>query len=317
MATSVNSNFKIYDTLVQTSYLERIQDNLAAFNAASRMALQYVSTIIAGDFSKQAFYQIGGTVTDRDVTSTADVTPDNIGAGEMVGVKKPWKYGPFATTEEAFKRRARSPQEFSVLMGQDMADAILKYAIQLSLAALNGAIGCNTGMIVDDKSISTDGKTAITAGLRLMGDKFNNIACLVMHSTSFFDFVDQAIGAKIFEEAGMVIYGAMPGTLGKPVLVTDVCSSTKIYGLQPGAVLCTESQMPGVKSYERHDKENFEIGYAAEGVFNLDVMGYSWDTVTGSTNPTAAALATAANWDKHATDNKNTAGFILDLSASS
>jgi len=115
----------------------------------------------------------------------------------------------------------------------------------------------------------------------------------------------------------VVIYGAMPGTLGKPVLVTDTCSSTKVYGLQPGAVICTESQTPGVKSYQIDNTENFQIGYAAEGVFNIDVMGYSWDTAVGLANPTAAALALAANWNKHATDNKNTAGFILDLSASS
>lgn len=42
-----------------------------------------------------------------------------------------------------------------------------------------------------------------------------------MDSATYFDMVDQAISEKIYEEAGVVIYGGQPGAMGKPVLVAD------------------------------------------------------------------------------------------------
>ena len=111
--TTVNSDMVIYNQLAQTAYLERLQDNLDVFNKASNGAIRYVNEVIQGDFSQKSFYRVGGGIEHRDVNSVAKVTPKKIGAGEMVGVKTPYKYGPYSSTEEAFKRRARSPEEFA------------------------------------------------------------------------------------------------------------------------------------------------------------------------------------------------------------
>ncbi len=98
-----------------------------------------------------------------------------------------------------------------------------------------------------------------------------------MHSATYFDIVDEAIANKIYEEAGVVVYGGQPGTLGKPVLVTDTMDADAILGLVTGAVTVTESQAPGFRSYDINDQENLAIGYRAEGVVNVDLLGYSWD----------------------------------------
>lgn len=317
MAPSLPSDMKIYDNLVQTAYIERLMDNLVVFNGASNNAIQLISRLIPGDYEKNAYYNVGGDAASRDITSSSTLTDTAIGADEAVSVKAAWRYGPYAVTHEAFKRRARSPEEFSTIFGAHLADASMKYMIQAALASLNGAIGANSSMIVTGKTVSTDGKTALTAGMKLLGDKFTNQACFVMHSSVFMDFIDKAISDKIYEEAGTVVYGGSPGTMGKPVVVTDLCSSTYIYGLQPGAVICTESQEPGIVSDLITDKENIGLRYRAEGAFNVEVMGYSWDTATGGANPNNTALALAANWDKHATSNKSTAGFIIDLTPTS
>lgn len=120
MATTVNSDLIIYNDLAQTAYLERLQDVLDVFNTASNGAIVLRNELIEGDLRKRSFYKIGGSLGHRDVNSNATVTGSKIGAGEMIGIKSPWKYGPYETTEEAFKRRARSPEEFSMLVGQDM-----------------------------------------------------------------------------------------------------------------------------------------------------------------------------------------------------
>lgn len=289
MPTTVNSDLIIYDDLAQTAFLERRQDNLAIFNASSNGAILLDNELIEGDFRKRAFYKVGGSIESRDVNSTEKVTGKKIGAGEAVSVKAPWKYGPYETTEEAFKRRGRSVDEFSEVIGTDVADATLEGYVKYGLKALTAAIGANADMVVT-ADIETDGKKTLTRGLRKYGDKFNRVVLFVMHSATYFDIVDEAIANKIYEEAGVVVYGGQPGTLGKPVLVTDTMDADAILGLVAGAVTVTESQAPGFRSYDINDQENLAVGYRAEGVVNVDLLGYSWDT--GASVGTVQSLMT-------------------------
>lgn len=308
---TTNSNMVIHNALAQTAYFERLQDNLAVFNAGSGGAIILRSEMIEGDFSKDAFYTIPDGMGHRDVEDTGDVTAKAIGSGEMVGVKTPWLYGPYKTTEEAFKRRARSPEEFSELLGNHMADAMIDYAIQAAFASIDAAIESNAATMSVAASFATDHKKTITKGLRTFGDRFGRISLLAMDSGSYFDMVDDAIGEKVYEEAGTVIYGGMPGTLGKPVLVTDKAPASKIFALQPGAAEIVESQAPGVRGYDINGKGNLMLGYQGEGAFNVDLMGYSYD---GAANPNLATLGAAANWTKHAASDKMTAGARIVLS---
>jgi uncharacterized protein YjdB len=312
MTTTVNSDMIIYNQLAQTAYLERIQDNLTVFNGASNGAIVYESEAIEGDLSKTAFYKVGGSIEHRDVTSTAVVTPKKIGAGEAVSVKVPYKYGPYASTEEAFKRRARSPEEFAIIVGQDLADALMVGRLQYALAALDAAIGSNADMVAAG-SISTDGRKALTKAMRKFGDKFNRIALWVMNSDTYFDIVDDALTQQLYGEPEIVVYGGLPGTLGKPVLVSDQVKTDKAFGLQAGAIRVKESQAPGFRAYDINDQENLAIGIRSEGTFNLELLGYSWNDSVGGENPTLAAIAAGANWRKHVNSNKMTAGVLLDL----
>lgn len=311
MATTVNSDMKIYPALAQTAYLERMQDVLGVFNAASGGSILLRNERIEGDFSKNAFYKIGGAIEHRDVNSTGAIVSKKISAGEMVGVKVPFKYGPYSATEESFKRRARTVEEFSVLVGRDYADAVLAGYIEFSLAGLTAAIGSNPAMIAS-ASITTDGKKALTKGFRAFGDRFNRIGVWVMDSASYLDLVDQSIDNKIFNEADVVVYGGQVGTMGKPVLVTDKAPANTIFGLQAGALTVTESQLPGFRAYDVNDQENLAVAIRGEGTFNLDILGYSWAESAGA-NPTLAAIGASANWTKYANSDKMTAGVRIDL----
>ena len=311
MATTVNSDMVIYPALMQTGYLERKQDNLDVFNAQSAGAVVFVNELVQGDYSASSFYKIGGSIAHRDVNSDATVAGTKIASDEMVGVKTPWKYGPYQTTEEAFKRRGKSPAEFSMLIGQDMADATAEGFIGYALGSLEAAIRSNAAMVTTGE-LAVDGKKVLTKGLRTMGDKFAKVAIWVMDSAAYLDIVDEAIDNKVYEEAGVVIYGGVPGTMGKPVLVTDLCPADTIFGLNQGAVTIKESQAPATRAYPIEDQENLAIGYRGEGTANVEVLGYKWKD-KAVTNPTQAQLALSTNWEKYATSNKATAGFIIDL----
>ena len=135
-----------------------------------------------------------------------------------------------------------------------------------------------------------------------------------MNSSLFFDIIDEAIDCERTEEIGTVIYGGSPGTLGRPVLVTDVASDDTILGLQAGAISIIESQAPGVRSYQINDRTNLAMGFRGEGVFNIEVLGFSYN---GSANPDKTSLGTSDNWKQYATDDKNCAGVLIDTTETS
>ncbi len=157
MATTVNSDLVIYNDEAQTAYLERVQDNLDVFNASSNGAIVLDNELIEGDFRKRSFYKNWRLAGASRRQLRRQGTAKKIGAGEAVGVKAPWKYGPYQTTEEAFKRRGRPVDEFSQIIGADVADATLEGFIQYATAALRAAISSNAGMVVT-ANIETDGK---------------------------------------------------------------------------------------------------------------------------------------------------------------
>lgn len=66
-------------------------------------------------------------------------------------------------------------------------------------------------------SIAVDGRKALTRGMRKFGDKFGRISLWVMNSDTYFDIVDDAITKQIYGESEIVIYGGLPGTLGKVI----------------------------------------------------------------------------------------------------
>ena len=139
MAITTNNDVLIYNELAQTAYLERLQENLAVFNKASNNAILLSDENLQGDFTKESFYKIAGEIEHRDVNSTSVVQAKKIAMAERVGVKVPFKFGPYETTEEAFKRRARSAAEFSLLMGQEYAEQFKAGRWQNATPGLLGA----------------------------------------------------------------------------------------------------------------------------------------------------------------------------------
>ncbi len=310
MATTTNSDVIINNTLAQTAYFERVQDVVDVFNGASQGGLRLVNESIPGDLRKASYYELGGEIAHRDVNSTDAVTAERIGMTEHVGVKTPFRFGPFSATEEAFKRRGRSVEEFSMLVGASYADAEMAGQIRYAVAAVTAAIGSNAAMNVS--AAASDGRKLVTKALRPMGDQYGRLKILCMDSATYFDLVDTSIDNKLFTEADQSIYGGTPGTMGLPVLVSDRMAANTILALQPSAVTITVSQAPEFRSYAVNDRENLMINWRAEGAMNIDALGYSYNESAGI-NPNLATLGAAANWSKVATSNKMTAGVVINI----
>src|SRR5699024_9402262 len=112
------------------------------------------------------------------------------------------------------------------------------------------AVSNNSGMSIPTADLASNGVKALTKGLRAFGDRAERVVVWCMSSDVYFDLVDKTIDEKVFNEDFAVIHGAQPGTLGRPVLVSDKFADDTIYGLQTGAISLTESQAPGVRLWQ-------------------------------------------------------------------
>jgi hypothetical protein len=130
--------------------------------------------------------------------------------------------------------------------------------------------------------------------------------------------VRAAIADKIYEEAGTVVYGGSPGTLGKPVVVTDGGlvsddSSPDYYtlGLCAGAFEIVQSEPDVVWTSEVTGEANLAYRIQGEFAVNCGMRGCSWDVGNGGANPVLASLATAAYWDAIHADVKHLPGVCI------
>ena len=327
MAIGLHAQFQIYNDQLQTGFNETLQQETDAFNAASNGAIEMVRDLHEGYYQQRAFFAaVSGLVTRRDLTAdpAVPITDLALTQKEAVRVKLFRKIGPIANSRGSFRTIMRDPGEFSVLIGQQAAKAVaieqVNQALRAVVAALSGqtAVVRNVTAASPTDTISTDN---LLQTLGLAGDAANDIVLWVMHSTAYFKLVSAQIAAHGFDSvAGVNIATGTPVTLGRPVLVTDspilhaATSPTdpvRVLGLRRGAVTVAESELEDMVVDDITGGGQLAIRAQGEFSFTLGVMGFAWDIQNGAANPLDAALATASNWDKVATNNKNLAGVMM------
>jgi hypothetical protein len=107
---------------------------------------------------------------------------------------------------------------------------------------------------------------------------------------------------------------------GNPFVVTDCASlvytsgGTRYHtcGLVPGAIMIDQNNDFIDNVHTANGDENITRTYQAEWSYNLGVKGFQWDKGNGGHSPSAAAIATATNWDKYVTSAKDLAGVMLN-----
>lgn len=322
MAAGTKSDFKIYHEEFFGGMNEVLMQNVDVFNAASRGALRLVPQRIKGDYEKESFIkEIASLVTRRDVTSVAAADDIKMEQGEIVGVKINRKIGPVAQTRDAFKKIARNPQEFSFLLGQQSAKAVLVDYVNTAIMAAATALSGQSAVVVDKSSENpgTISHTYLIDGKATFGDAAGNIVCLVMHSKPYNDLAKLGISEKITNVADMVINTGNIGSMGLPVIITDSSSLVVqgtpdeyiTLGLVADALVLAQSEEQDIESDLVTGLENLVVRIQGEYAYNLRVKGFAWDTGNGGANPTDGAIGTSSNWDLIAADTKALAGFYL------
>jgi hypothetical protein len=315
------SDFKIYQEEYFGGMYESISQNTNVFNGASAGTITLVGRDHKGDYKKESFIKdIAGLISRRDTTSVAAADDTAVSQGEIVSVKIGRKIGPIAQTLDAWRKISSDPREMSFLIGQMVGEKKVQDYLNTALLAAVPAIGAIANLTHDYSATGTINHAQIVTGLSKFGDQASRIKAFIMHSKTYFNLMNAALADKIVEVAGVVIYQGSVATFNRPVIVTDsfalldTVPATDVYftlGLVDRAITVEESEAEEIESQIVTGLENLVFRIQGEHSFTLGVRGFSWDTTTGGANPTDAAVATAANWDKVATADKDCAGILI------
>lgn len=322
MATSTVSDFKIYNAQFQMGLWEGVTQALEGFNGASNGAILLSSKSHPGNYKQEAFFPLpSNLITRRDNTSTSAATAIKATQEEYVSVKTNRKIGPMEYTEDSIRKLGKTLQEASYIFGQQIGQAKMQGMLNDALTSVGAALESQSSVLYDATALST--KTLTTAYLNSvmakLGDQSSRIVAWAMRSKPFHDLVGEQIAANVTNVADRVIYGGGPGTLGKPVIVTDApallndetTDTYNVLGLVAGAVNVEESEQ-GDMLFERvGGLESIVQRIQGEYAATIGVKGFQWDITNGGANPTDTALATTTNWDLIASSVKDAAGVRL------
>lgn len=324
MGATFSSDLVLDNELIRMGIVEILEQNVEGFNASSNGTITLGSQALENEFADESFIKAltgAQLVQHRDYTGTGTVTPEKLAEDVVNSVKLSRRYGPFATTYDAWNRSNRSVETFSLAIGRQLGIAIGVNMLNSVLSAGIGAIQATQSAIGDGTAVF-DYKN-IVDGLASMGDKAGRIEMLVMHSNTYFSTVDKGLSMNALENVGgMTIREGGAYSLGLPVLVTDSPaldilgngSQYGVLGLTRGALSAIESDETIMKTQDVLLGENLQRILQGEGAFNVGVKGCKYNTATGP-NPTDAVLGAAANWAYQFADVKSGAGFMLKLAA--
>lgn len=328
MPTTLPTNMKYRDPFIQSGYSDVIQQAVDKFNAGSNGTIVLRSDRKPGDYDYAAlFANAGGLVSRQDLTDVSGINSKIMTQAEIASVKINRKIGPVEWARSAFLKAGLSEDAIRVAAGEQAAKDViadmLNNVLRAGRAALDNNVG-TTHTITGDGTLDTAG---LVDGLSLMGDQSERVSAWVMHSKPFFDITGYQIDpAKNGDTvAGNVVYGGMPGSLGRPIIVTDSDSlivssgtgtgaTTDYYtlGLTPGGLVVEDTEEEFV-TLEGPITGLEQLVYRMQGEFgyNLGVKGFTWDVSNGGKNPVDAAVGTGSNWDKVLNDDKSLAGVVI------
>lgn len=322
------SDMVIYNDEFFGGMTEVIQQEADVFNAASGNALRMTTRISRGDFEKESFIKhVADLVRDRDPESNAAVSDKKFTQDELIKVKVNKGIGPVAQTLDSWRKIGQDPRLMSFYFGEQVGRQVAADYVNSTLTALVAAIGTESAIVYDAVLQDTDFPSKkiraefLTRAIALLGDKATRLKAWVMNSAAYFQLVEQQISDKVTNVADVVIYGGTPGTVGRPVIVTDSPALVgtgadsnperyNILGLVEDAAEVAQSEEEVIHSEIVSGQQNLIMRVQGEYAYNIGLKGFAFG---GTKNPNLAALGTGANWSFVMHDIKLSPGVLLQV----
>jgi hypothetical protein len=315
------SDLKVYNDYAYLSFTEVLRQQIDLFNGATGGVITLSSAANQGDFNDAAFFArvTGGLVRRRNAYGSGAVAEKVLRQLQDTSVKVAAGTPPVRLDPGQFNWIKMNPETAGAAMGQQLAKDTLADMLNTALGVTYSALA-QVSAVVFDATAETNKKPSwvnFNKTQALFGDQSSAIAAWLMHSAPMHSLYE----ANLNNTERLFTYGnvnVMRDPFGKLLVMTDspqlvVAGSPTMYpvlGLVSGAVSVEQNGDFDANEETKNGDENIVRTYQAEWSYNIGVKGFAWDKTNGGKSPTDAALFTATNWDKYATDNKDVAGVV-------
>jgi hypothetical protein len=322
------SDLAVFSEYTYSAFSEVLAQQVDLFNEASMGTILLRSAAHQGDFSDTAFWaKIQGLVRRRNPYGSGAVAGKVLSQLVDTMVKIAAGTPPVSIDPSMFKWIQANEEEGGAVFGQQLAKDTLADILNTSLMGYVAALAGQPTANYDDSASAGTSMSSFLPAAAKFGDAANSIAAWVMHSTPAF----AVFGSNLDNTNRIFSFGTVnvrQDGFGRPFVISDspslvipagadpVANPAKylVPGLVPGAIVC-EMNDDFVQNIQTvNGGENIARTIQAEWSWELGYKGYSWSKALGGKAPNDAALATAANWVREATDIKNTAGVLLKVS---
>lgn len=316
------ATLKVFNQYAYTTAQEMLSHNIQLFNAAARGSITLRSAANQGDYSDTALYQrIAGLVRRRNAYGSGTVAEKELTMLLDTSVKVAAGTPPVRIDKHWWQWIQKSPDEAGVVLGKQLAEDTLADMLGVAVRAYAAAVGQVSALVYDGTAANLT-LAGINTGASKFGDRSQDIGCWIMHSKPVFDIY----GANITNSQNLFTFGTVAiksDHMGRPFIVADlpdlkvadgVSNGVDLYrtlGMVAGGVLVEQNNDFDANEEVKNGDENITRTWQAQWSYNVGLKGFAWDKTNGGASPTDAALATATNWDRYATADKDLAGVLI------
>lgn len=313
------SDLAVFSKYTYSAMTEVIAQQIELFNTASRNTMVLSAQAHQGDYSDTAFWgKVSGLVRRRNAYGSGAVSEKTMQHLTDTMVKVAGGTHPVRLDPGQFRWIQLNPEEAGAALGQQLARDMLADMLNTGLMGGYAALS-QVSAVIHDGTAGTMTASLLNTGLGKFGDRRSDVAAWFMHSKPVTDFYGNAINnaERLFNYGTVNVvtdpFGNLFIVTDSPALLTSGTPDTyHSLGLVGGAITVDQNNDFDDNYETKNGGENIIRTYQAEWSYNLGVKGLAWDKTNGGKSPTDAALATATNWDRYATSDKDLAGVIVD-----
>jgi hypothetical protein len=314
------SQMQVFNEYVMPATIETLGQMVDKFNTASNGAIRLTTAGFDGDFLQESFFAAIHSAqrrVDRYAAQGAASATD-LTQLEHSTVKVAGGFGPIRFEPSQLTWLNKPTAEGIEVASRNFAEALMRDQLNTAIAALVAAIA-NQADATNDITAGTNAVVTyntINDAHAKFGDRSMDIVANVMTGSMYHKLIGQNLtnSTRLFVAQGVNVVDI----LGKAVVVTDAPSlvvsgspgSDRVLGLVAGAATVSDGGDIISNIETSNGQTRIETTMQVDYTFALGLKGYAWDEANGGKSPTDAELATGSNWDKVATDIKNTAGVI-------
>lgn len=313
------SDLAVYSEFLYSTATEILRQKIEMFNAASRGTILLRNAAHLGDYSDEVMWaKVSGLVRRRNAYGSGAVAAKTLAQITDTMVKIAAGTPPVNMDPGMLRWIQKNPEEAAAITAKQLAPDMLADFLNTALGAAAVALENVGSTVVNDISGGTNAYpdfTELMETAMLFGDRSNEILAWVLHSTSMMRLYGNALanGQTLFSFGTVNV---MQDGFGRVFLVTDSPSLVdsgeyRSLGLTASAIVVDQNNDYDDNFQSSNGDENILRTWQAEWSFNLGLKGYKWDKTNGGPSPSNAALLTGTNWDKYATDIKDTLGVLL------